>query len=187
MQYRRATMQNSAWNSKGSRQGRQMVDVDERTCRNSKDPRRFAHALLVNRRLNVVFQTNSARDKRCCPIHSNPKDQCPVDLSRTEEDEEHADEDVELHDVVPLDECAQECESLGQDLHIARDANQINGSVDPCNCGGACNCKYFSESNEFYSQPDSGPSNEPEKCKPSTSDQDTVSRPCCQHLKISNH
>ena len=154
-----------------------MVDVDERTCRNSKDPRRFAHALLVNRRLNVVFQTNSARDKRCCPIHSNPKDQCPVDLSRTEEDEEHADEDVELHDVVPLDECAQECESLGQDLHIARDANQINGSVDPCNCGGACNCKYFSESNEFYSQPDSGPSNEPEKCKPSTSDQDTVRSP----------
>ena len=154
----------SAWNSKGGRRGRQVEAVDERTCRNSKDPRRFAHALLVLHRLMVVEAGQHQRKER-----STPNDQCPIDLNRSEEGDEDTDDDIELENVIPLDECTQECELLGEELKTEQNAKHINGSVDPCNCGGSCKCQFFSQSNEFYSQPDSGPSNEPEKCKPSTS------------------
>ena len=150
MQYRhaRATaalkMQNtqSAWNSKGSRRGRQVEAVDERTCRNSKDPRRFAHALLVLHRLMVVEEGQHQRNER-----STPNDQCPIDLNRSEEGDEDTDDDIELENVIPLDECTQECELLRQELETEQNAKHINGSVDPCNCGGSCKCQFFSQSN----------------------------------------
>ena len=103
---------------------------------------------------------------------STPSQQCPISIDRTEEDGEATEEQQELDEVIPPElnsrPCAEECEFLSQGLERDRRLNRINGSVDPCGCGGACACQFFSQSNEFYSQTDYGPSIEPEKCKPST-------------------